>query len=252
MSGRIEFLGLCFDNLTLVEALGRIEQFIRERSPRKIFTPNVALLVWSRKDPFLRSVYRSCDIVTVDGMAIYYALHLVGTPVKESLSASLMFFPLLRLAQEKGYGVYLLGARDGILQAAVRNLEQQFPGIRIVGAHHGYFDMDSAAGVVADIRKAAPDILLLGMSTPMKERFAERYLAAMNVPVTLGVGGMFDIAAGLASFAPPLIRRLCLEWLYRLLQEPRRMWKRYLTTNFVFLWLVQKELVRRRVLGRST
>jgi N-acetylglucosaminyldiphosphoundecaprenol N-acetyl-beta-D-mannosaminyltransferase len=252
MSRRIEFLGLCFDDLTLAEALDRIEEFIRERTPRKIFTPNVALLIWSRKDPFLRDVYRSCDIVTVDGMAIYYALHLVGTPVKESLSASLMFYPLLKLAQEKSYGVYLLGAKEQVLQAAVQNLRQQFPGIRIVGAHHGYFDVDNAATVVADIRQAGPDILLLGMSTPMKERLAERYLAEMNVPVTLGVGGMFDIAAGLARFAPGWIRTLCLEWLYRLLQEPRRMWKRYLTTNLVFLWLVQKELVRRRILRRTT
>lgn len=252
MSGRIEFLGLCFDNLTLVEALDRIERFIQERTPRKIFTPNVALLIWSRRDPLLRDVYRSCDVVTVDGMAIYYALHLIGTPVKESLSASLMFYPLLRLAQQKGHRVYLLGAKEQVLQATVHNLQQQFPGLRIVGAHHGYFDVENASAVVADIRKAAPDILLLGMSTPMKEILAQRYLAAMNVPVTLGVGGMFDIAAGLARFAPTWIRRLCLEWLYRLLQEPRRMWKRYLTTNVVFLWLVQKELVRRRVLGHTT
>jgi N-acetylglucosaminyldiphosphoundecaprenol N-acetyl-beta-D-mannosaminyltransferase len=252
MKRRIEFLGLCFDDLTLTEALSQIERFIQERTPCKIFTPNVALLIWSRKDPFLRDVYRSCDIVTVDGMAIYYALHLVGTPVKASLSASLLFYPLLRIAEEKGHGVYLLGAKEQVLQAAVHNLRQQFPALRILGAHHGYFDVDNASDVVADIRRAAPDILLLGMSTPMKERFADRYLTAMNVPVTLGVGGMFDIAAGIARFAPTWVRRLCLEWLYRLLQEPRRMWKRYLTTNCAFLWLLQKELIRRRLLGRTT
>jgi N-acetylglucosaminyldiphosphoundecaprenol N-acetyl-beta-D-mannosaminyltransferase len=252
MSGRVEFLGLCFDDLTLAETLHRIERFIQERTPRKIFTPNVALLVWSRKDPFLRQVYRSSDIVTVDGMAIYYALHLVGTPVRESLSASLMFYPLLGLAEQKGHRVYLLGAKEEVLRAAVRNLERQFPALRIVGARNGYFDVDAASDVVEDIRRAKPDILLLGMSTPLKERFAEKYLTAMGVPVTLAVGGMFDIAAGVAKFAPVVIRKLCLEWLYRLLQEPRRMWRRYLTTNFVFLWLVQKELVRRRLLGRPS
>jgi N-acetylglucosaminyldiphosphoundecaprenol N-acetyl-beta-D-mannosaminyltransferase len=251
MSDRVEFLGLCFDQLTLGEVLGRIELFVRERTPRKIFTPNVALLIWSRKDRFLRNVYRSCDIVTVDGMAIYYALHLIGTPVKESLSASLMFFPLLGLAQERGWGVYLLGAKEPVLQAAVRNLKQRFPSLRIVGARNGYFDADNPSDVVCDIRRAAPDILLLGMSTPMKERFAAEHLEEMNVPVTLGVGGMFDIAAGLAKFAPRWIRILCLEWLYRLVQEPRRMWRRYLTTNVAFLWLLQKELIRRRLLGRA-
>jgi len=247
----VEFLGLRFDDLSLREALDTIEGFVRERTPRKIFTPNVALLMWSRIDPFLRRVYRSCDVVTVDGMAIYYALHLVGDPVQVCLSASLIFHPLLRLAQARGYGVYLLGAKEPILLQAVDNLRRQFPGIRIVGAHDGYFDVDNAGAVVADIRRARPDILLLGMSTPVKERFAERYLQEMGVPVTIGVGGMFDIAAGVARFAPPWIRRLCLEWLYRLVQEPRRLWRRYLTTNFAFLWLVQREFVRRRLLRRA-
>ena len=249
---RVEFLGLGFDDLTLAESLDRMEEFIREGKPRRIFTPNVALLMWSRQDRFLHDVYRSCDMVTVDGMAIYYALHLVGTPVRESLAASLMFYPLLERARDKGYGVYLLGAKESVLQDAVRNLQQQYPGLRIVGSRNGYFDIDNAADVAEHIREARPDILLLGMSTPMKERFATKYLEAMNVPVTLGVGGMFDIAAGIATFAPKWIRVLCLEWFYRLVQEPRRMWKRYLTTNIPFLWLVQKELVRRRVLGRTT
>jgi N-acetylglucosaminyldiphosphoundecaprenol N-acetyl-beta-D-mannosaminyltransferase len=251
MSDRVEFLGLCFDSLTLSEVLDRIELFVEERIPRKIFTPNVALLMWSRKNRFLRDVYRTSDIVTVDGMAIHYALHLVGTPVKETLSASLMFYPLLELAQERGWRVYLLGAKEPVLQAAVRNLKQRFPSLRIVGARNGYFDADNPSDVVCCIRKAAPDILLLGMSTPMKERFTAEHLDEMNVPVTLGVGGMFDIAAGVAKFAPRWVRVLCLEWLYRLLQEPRRMWKRYLTTNVAFLWLLQKELVRRRLLGRA-
>jgi N-acetylglucosaminyldiphosphoundecaprenol N-acetyl-beta-D-mannosaminyltransferase len=248
---RVEFLGLRFDDLSLAEALDTIEGFVRERTPRKIFTPNVALLMWSRKDPFLRRVYRSCDVVTVDGMAIYYALHLLGDPVQVCLSASLIFHPLLGLAQARGYRVYLLGAKEPILRQAVDNLGRQFPGLRIVGAHDGYFDVDDAGAVVAEIRRARPDILLLGMSTPLKERFAERYLEEMGVPVTVGVGGMFDIAAGVARFAPPWIRKLCLEWLYRLVQEPRRLWRRYLTTNFAFLWLVQRELVRRRVLRRA-
>jgi N-acetylglucosaminyldiphosphoundecaprenol N-acetyl-beta-D-mannosaminyltransferase len=247
----VEFLGLRFDDLSLAEALETIDGFVRERTPRRIFTPNVALLMWSRKDPFLRRVYRSCDVVTVDGMAIYYALHMLGDPVQVCLSASLIFHPLLALAQARGYRVYLLGAKEPILRRAVDNLGRQFPGIRIVGAHDGYFDVADAGAVVADIRRASPDILLLGMSTPLKERFAERYLKEMGVPVTIGVGGMFDIAAGVARFAPPWIRRLCLEWLYRLVQEPRRLWRRYLTTNFAFLWLVQKEVVRRRVFRRA-
>lgn len=247
---RIEILGLPFDNLDMAEALQRIEEFIENRAPTKIFTPNVALLVWARSDPFLKKVYESCDMVTVDGMAIYYASRILGTPLKESLSASLLFFPLLGICQEKGYGVYLVGAQNDVVNDAAKELQKQYPDLRILGLHHGYFDMeDPPAELIKDIQDKRPDVLFVGMSTPYKERFVESNIQRMNVPVSLGVGGMFDIAAGRAHFAPEWIRKLCLEWLYRLLQEPRRMWRRYLTTNSVFLWLLVREIVRRRLIA---
>ena len=247
MNEKVEFLGLPFDDLSVEEALDRIEEFIDEGVPRKIFTPNVFLLLAAREDGFLRSVYRSCDMLTVDGMAIFYALRLLGTPVKASASASLFFYPLLERARQKGHGVYLLGAREEIVREAVERIEAQYEGIRIVGWHNGYFDVNDASEIVEDIRRAKPDVLLVGMSSPLKERFVVNYLHEMNVPVSLGVGGMLDIAAGRAQFAPNWIRKLCLEWLYRLVQEPKRMWRRYATTNPVFCWLVLKELVKRQL-----
>jgi N-acetylglucosaminyldiphosphoundecaprenol N-acetyl-beta-D-mannosaminyltransferase len=196
----------------------------------------------------LKKVYETCDIVTVDGMAIYYASHILGSPLKESLSASLLFFPLLEICQKKGYGVYLVGAQDDVVNDAAKKLQQRYPELRILGWHHGYFDMeDPPKELIGDIQDKRPDVLFVGMSTPHKERFVESNIQQMNVPVSLGVGGMFDIAAGRAHFAPEWIRKLCLEWLYRLLQEPRRMWRRYLTTNSVFLWLLFREFIRRRL-----
>ncbi len=249
VEGRISFLGLEFDNVDMKEALSRIEQFIQLKKPSHIFTPNVALLVWARKDPFLRHAYNSCDLLTVDGMAIYYALRLVGTPVKESLSASVLFHPLLRLSQEKEYKIYMVGAREEVVKKAVHNLGEEFPGLRIVGHHHGFFDTAAPPEeLIRDIREKEPDIMLVGMSSPHKERFITVGMQNLCVPVSLAVGGMFDIAAGEAKFAPVWIRKLCLEWLYRLAQEPRRMWKRYLTTNSVFLWLLLRVVIKVRIL----
>jgi N-acetylglucosaminyldiphosphoundecaprenol N-acetyl-beta-D-mannosaminyltransferase len=243
---RVDILGLHFDNFDKAEALRKIEEFIENKTPTKIFTPNVALLVWARSDSLLKNVYENCDIVTVDGMAIYYASHILGTPLKESLSASLLFFPLLEICQDKGYGVYLVGAQDDVVNDAAKKLREKYPDLRILGWHHGYFDMEDPPGeLIEDIQNKRPDVLFVGMSTPHKERFVDSNIERMNVPVSLGVGGMFDIAAGRAHFAPEWIRKLCLEWLYRLLQEPRRMWRRYLTTNSIFLWLLFRELVRR-------
>lgn len=249
MTEKVEILGLSFDNLTMQEALATIGQFIQERRPRKIFTPNVQLLIWSRKDPFLHKVYQSCDLLTVDGMAIYYASKLLGTPFKASLSASLMFIPLLKIAEQKGYRVYLVGAKDAVVRKAVDNIKNDYPRINIVGWHHGYFDVTAPGELISDIKTKRPDILLIGMTSPMKELLVETNLLEMNVPVSLGVGGMFDIAAGEADFAPDWIRKICLEWFYRLVQEPRRMWRRYLYSNSVFVWLILKELVCRRLLG---
>jgi len=250
---QIDFLGLRFDNITKQEALDKIEGFIRDKIPRKIFTPNVSLLVESRNDKFLKEVYDSCDLLTVDGMAIYYAMKILGLPIKESLSASLLFYPLLEISQEKGYGIYFVGAQEDVVQKAVNNLSVQYPRLRIVGSHHGYFDMQNVpTELMADIQEKKPDIMLVGMSSPYKERFVVSNMAVMNVPVSLGVGGMFDIAAGMADFAPEWIRKLCLEWLYRLVQEPRRLWRRYLISNSVFLWLFLCEFIQKRILFRRT
>lgn len=250
MPKKIDFLGLPFDNVTLDEAIDSIEGFIHEGTPRKIFTPNVALLVWARKDEFLKKVYQSCDLLTVDGMAIYYASHILGKPLKETASASLMFFRLIELAEQKGYTLYFLGAKDEVINLAVKRVREQYPNVKILGSHHGYFDVETDTAVADDIRAKKPDMLFIGMSSPLKEKFVERNLKTMNVPVSLGVGGMIDIAAGRSDFAPDWIRKLCLEWFYRLMQEPRRLWRRYLTTNLIFIGLVLRELVRRDFAAR--
>lgn len=245
MNTKVPLFGLDFDNVTMDEALDTIDDFIASRTPHMIFCPNVALVVWARQDPFLRGVYRSCDLLPVDGMGVYFASHLVGRPLKESVSAVLMFWPLLERAVDKGYGVYLLGAKPEVLREAESNLLRAYAGLRIVGSHDGYFTQSDEPLIVADIQRCRPDILFLGMSSPKKEGFAARQLDAMGVPVVLGVGGTFDIAAGAVRLAPGWIRRSGLEWMYRLFQEPRRMWRRYLTTNTVFLGMVLAALLRR-------
>ena len=216
-----------------------------------MWTPNVAVLVESRQDESLRTAWESADLVTVDGMAIYYSSHLLGTPVPEAVSASLLFFELLALARDKGLSVFLLGAEDEVVRAASAWAAATYRPLRIAGVHHGYFEPDRAGEVAELIRRSAPDILLVGMSSPLKERFVQAHRDAMGVPVTLGVGGMFDIAAGRCRLAPKLVRKMCLEWLWRLAQEPRRLWRRYAVTNTVFLGLLLREIARLQLAQRA-
>ncbi|MCX6868259.1 MAG: WecB/TagA/CpsF family glycosyltransferase [Verrucomicrobia bacterium] len=240
-----EIFGLNFANVSVDEALDIIEDHFRSRDPLYIFTINVALLVYSREDPYVRKIYEECRLLTVDGMAIYYASKLLGKPLKASASASLMFEPLLARCAANNYKVFLIGASQATLEKAVTNLRQEHPGLRICGYHNGYFDHGNPpADLVSEINASEADLVMLGMSSPYKERFVRENMGKLNVPVFLGVGGMFDIAAGEARFAPDWIRKSCLEWLYRLLQEPRRMWKRYFYTNSVFVGLFLKAFAR--------
>ncbi len=245
-SRKIEFLGLPFDNLSMSELLTEIESSVKHRTRNLIFTPNVALLIWSRKDAYLKEAYRTCTTLTVDGYAIYYAMKLLGLPIKATLSPSVFYHPLLDQADRNKYRLYLVGARPHVVQKNVEVLETDYPGIQVVGSHHGYFDpLNPPPELLMDIAQKQVDVVLVGMSTPQKEQFIREHCDDMQAAVYIGVGGMFDIMAGEAKYAPRLVRVLALEWLYRLVQEPRRLWKRYLLTNSQFLYLVFLEVLKR-------
>jgi N-acetylglucosaminyldiphosphoundecaprenol N-acetyl-beta-D-mannosaminyltransferase len=247
MCDKVDFLGLSFDRVTIDQALTQIEAFIYEGTPHKIFCPNVALLIWSRKNEELRRVYKTCDLLPADGMGIYYASRLLGDPVPEMVSAVILFFKLVERAAKKGYKLYLFGTKQEILEKAVHNLKQNYPTLNIVGYRNGYFTLDDEPQIVQEIAQVHPDILFIGMSSPLKEFFLERNLDRMGVPVSLGVGGSFDVAAGVYKLAPLWMSKLALEWFYRLIQEPRRMWKRYLTTNSIFIYLVLRAFIIKRL-----
>ena len=216
-----------------------------------VFCANVSCLFLWRRDPTIQRAYRQTDLLTVDGMALYYASRLLGTPLPQAVSGSDLFSEVLRLADARRYRVFLLGARPDVVAEAAHRVRADYPSARLVGARDGYFSPQQEAEVVAELRAASPDIVLLGMTSPMKERFAVGHSDALEVPVMLGVGGMFDIAAGRHSRAPQWARTACLEWLWRLAQEPRRLWRRYTVTNTRFLGLLAVELFRVRSARRT-
>ena len=151
---------------------------------------------------------------------------------------------LLDAGEAEGMRVYLLGARPEVVATVVERCRQRYPRLTVAGARDGYFTAADHAAIVDDIRRAAPHFLFVGMPTPFKDVFCERHRAALQVPVVIGVGGSFDVIAGVVSRAPLAVQRLGLEWAWRLVMEPRKLWKRYLTTNTEFIVLVLRELVR--------
>lgn len=243
-SARQVLFGLPLDALTQAEALDRCRTALRDRSRMLIGVVNAAKVVNSTRDPLLlRSVLES-DMILADGQSVVWASRVLRRPLPERVAGIDLFEALLELAAHDDRSVYLLGARPEVLETLQERLLATWPGLRVVGARDGYFSPEESDEVAEHIRAAVPDMLFLGITSPKKEIFLAQYGPTLGVPVLHGVGGSFDILAGVTKRAPAIWQRLGLEWLYRITQEPGRLWKRYLTTNVRFIWMTGRELVR--------
>jgi N-acetylglucosaminyldiphosphoundecaprenol N-acetyl-beta-D-mannosaminyltransferase len=242
-----EILGVPIDALTMEEVLDRVDQVIGGRDRLQIGVVNAAKLVNMRRDPTIRADVLSCDLILADGVAVVWASRILGRPLTERVAGIDLMLGMLRRGNENGYRVYCLGAREDVLAIAVARIAADYPRVCLVGRHHGYFSGQEEPGLVAAISDAKPDILLVGMSSPKKERFLARWRDQLDVPVCHGVGGSLDVLAGKVRRAPLAWQRLGLEWLYRVCQEPRRLWRRYLVTNTLFCAMVITEFFRQRL-----
>lgn len=243
---RITFMGCAMDNLTMEETLDRIEEFVRNGRPHQHVVVNVDKVVKAAKDPQLREIINHCDLINVDGMPIVWASRLFGNPLKGRVTGVDLFERLLEQAARKGWGVYFLGAREEVVSQVAELAPRRFSGLRIAGYRNGYWKPEDETDVVKDIQSAAPQLLFVAISSPKKEQFLGRYQEAMKVPFAMGVGGTFDVFVGKVQRAPLWMQRFGLEWFYRFLQEPTRMFKRYFIDDVYFFWLLAREFFRTR------
>ena len=235
--------GLPIDGLSMDEAVDRCQQAVQTREPLLIGVLNAAKIVNLRRDPSLCDALLDCNMLLADGQAVVWASRLLGKPLPERVAGIDLFEELLELAHRQQRGIYLLGAKPEVLAALQRKIGERWPGLRIVGSHDGYFSDEQAVQIASEIQYSGADMLFLGMASPKKEIFLKRFQHQLNVPVLHGVGGSFDVLSGLTRRAPRAWQRLGLEWAYRLLQEPGRLWKRYLVTNSAFIALTLREAV---------
>ena len=247
-SDRAELLGCPFDPVTMRAAVTRcVEWCLGPRAAHTVVTANGAVLCMMRSDPELRDACRRGDLIVADGMSVVWTSRLAGVPFPERVPGVDMTARLLEEASRHGLRVYFLGARREVVSALARRCAQDYPGLTVAGFRDGYFGPAEHAAIVDDIRRAAPHLLFVGMPSPFKETWCERHRLALDVPVIMGVGGTFDVLAGYVRRAPRLFQTLGLEWSWRLMMEPRRMWKRYLVTNSEYLWRAGGEIVKRRI-----
>jgi N-acetylglucosaminyldiphosphoundecaprenol N-acetyl-beta-D-mannosaminyltransferase len=230
----------------MADVLAACEESIRTRDPLLIGVVNVAKLVKARHDAQLRQSLDEVTFTVADGAPVVWLSRLCGCALPERVAGIDIMNALLARADRQGYGVYFLGAQRDVVERVVEHVRGQYPGVRIAGYRDGYFSRDQEGTVAETIRASRADILLVAVPTPQKENFLRQWRKRIDVPVCHGVGGSFDVVAGITRRAPRWMQKLGLEWLYRVMQEPRRMWKRYLVTNTIFLGLAAREIVRAR------
>ena len=242
---RIQMMGCAVDNLDMEESLAVVEGFIRSGRPHQHVVVNVDKIVKASRDPGLRRIINDCDLINADGMPVVWASRLLGKPLKERVTGVDLFEAPMARAAQKGWRVFLLGAREEVVSGVARLYPARYPGLTIAGYRNGYWSKAEEEEVVAQISAARPDILFVAISSPTKEAFLARYQAAMKVPFAMGVGGTFDVAVGHVKRAPVWMQKAGLEWFYRFLQEPRRMFRRYFIEDMAFVALFAREWVRR-------
>ncbi|MFJ8360426.1 WecB/TagA/CpsF family glycosyltransferase [Streptomyces sp. NPDC093984] len=230
--------------LTLAQSIAVAEELIAEGRPHQHVSVNAAKIVRAQRDHELAGIIRSCSLTNADGQAVVWAGRILGRRLPERVAGIDFMLGLWERAAHERYRVFLLGAEPAVVCRVAAIAASR--GVDVVGYRHGYWGQEQEPDVVAAVREARPDILFLAVPTPRKEYFLARNLAELNCRLAVGVGGAFDVVAGIRARAPRWMRRAGLEWFFRLMQEPRRLLARYVVGNTAFVLLVLREAVGRR------
>jgi N-acetylglucosaminyldiphosphoundecaprenol N-acetyl-beta-D-mannosaminyltransferase len=239
-------LGFWVNCVTMEDAIRYCLSIIRgDRRPRIISTINAALLVMARKDESLRLALQRSELLLPDGMPVLWIARALGARSARRVTGVDLMDELIRVAARERLRLYFLGARPEVLRELVGRVAEAHGGDVIAGSRDGYFPREQGGEVVREIRESRADILFVGMPSPFKEVWCHEHREALGTPVILPVGGAFDVLSGFVRRAPRALQACGLEWLWRMLMDPRRMWWRYAETNPVFIALVARAIVRR-------
>lgn len=250
---KLSIMGVRIDNITMDEAVKAAEEKIQKNEQYIIYTPNTEIIMMCQKDgEFLNFMNRS-DINTPDGVGLIYASKIKKHPLKEKVAGYDLSVNLLKLANEKGLKLYVVGGKPGVAEAAMKNVQKAYPNIKIVGAQHGYFKgshlgkfgHEEELAIIEDINKHQPHILFVGFGAKKQEQWIDYNKDSLKVNVIIGNGGTLDGLAGLVKRAPDIFIKLGLEWLYRLIKEPKRIRRQIVLPVFMLKVLFgNKDIVK--------
>lgn len=246
-----EILGFNVDALTESETVELIEKYIIERRMCQHVVINAGKVVQCVGNNSLKNIINGCNIINADGQSIVWASKILGNPLPERVAGIDLMHALMKLSHKKGYRIYLFGAKEEVVVKVKETFEEEYPASNIVGYRNGYFSENDIPKIIKDMKSSNADIMFVGFSSPMKEEFLNKYMNELNIPFCMGVGGSFDVVAGVTKRAPKWMQKNGLEWFYRFIQEPRRMWRRYILGNLIFIKIVSNEFMNLKFSKRS-
>ncbi len=250
----VNFLGVTIDNVTWDETCDRICQLVQKKEPSFVVTPNVDHIVRLQNDGDFLQIYQEASLVLADGMPLLWGSRFLGQPIKEKISGSDLVPKCAALAAEKGLKLFFLGGREGAALGAKAVLKKRHPELKVVDCYSPPFGFEKDAAenekIVRLIKRAKPDILFVGLGSPKQENWISKYHQEIEVPVSIGIGVTFEFIAGMVKRAPVWMQKCSLEWFWRLIMEPRRLWRRYLVDDMQFFLLILREKIRGNSSGK--
>jgi len=219
---KVEILGVGVNSVTMQEAVECVENLIELRQPSIVATANAEMLLRATHDEELKKILNSAELVVPDGAGTVWAAHHLGKEMPERVAGFDLVQELLKIAPSKSQKIFLFGAAPGVAEKAKSKAEELYSGINIVGVRDGFFSAEDEPAILEQIKKTQPDILLAALGVPKQEKWLAKYKDILNVPVSIGVGGTFDVMAGVVKRAPLWMQKAKLEWLFRALLQPSR------------------------------
>ncbi len=249
---RQPFMNTYIDNVTKREAIAYIEYCIKNRIIGQVITPNVDQIVRMEWDERFRQICEGCELLLVDGHPLIWAAKLYKRPFKEKICGSDLVPELCEIAAEKGYSVFFLGAAPGVAQKAADNLKEKYPNLKVAGCYSPPLGFEKDEAEIANINKmlleSKADMLFVGMGVPKQDIFIHENMKKYQIAMSFSIGAAIDFIAGVQKRAPKWMREIGFEWLYRLLSDPKRMFKRYVIDDSKYLYLIWKY----RKVGRNS
>lgn len=240
-NARIIILNTVIDVLNVSQTIDLVEQYVLTKTPLHLMGVNADKINEVNENPRMKQIVNSCGIINADGASVIMASRYLKKPLPERVAGVDLMQSLVALSDKKGYSIYLLGARQEVVVKTAEVLKNRHQNLNIVGVHNGYFKEDSWPEISAEIKDKKPDFVFVGITSPTKEYLIEFLQNDGNDSVFMGVGGSFDVISGKIPRAPMWMQKANLEWLFRVIQEPKRLFKRYFIGNLTFIKAVLKE-----------